>query len=135
MNGVAVPAGELLPQGFFGTTPGAEAEKYDPDGAKKLLAEAGYPDGFGLTLGPPNDRYIHDAQVSQAVAQMLTRLGIETEVDAVTASTFFQRLTAHEFYMPHAGRGAATGEMSDRKAVVEGSSRSVGVGLGGRQTI
>src|SRR3546814_17888494 len=51
MNGVAVPAGELLPQGFFGTTPGAEAEKYDPEGAKKLLAEAGYPDGFGLTLG------------------------------------------------------------------------------------
>src|SRR3546814_2554879 len=63
MNGVAVPAGELLPQGFFGTTPGAEAEKYDPEGAKKLLAEAGYPDGFGLTLGSPNDRYINDAQV------------------------------------------------------------------------
>src|SRR3546814_10584763 len=70
MKGVAVPAGELLPQGFFGTTPGAEPEKYDPEGAKKLLAEAGYPDGFGLTLGSPNDRYINDAQVSQAVAQM-----------------------------------------------------------------
>src|SRR3546814_4196064 len=67
---------------------------------------------FGLTLGSPNDRYINDAQVSQAVAQMLTRIGIETEVDAVTASTFFKRRNAHEFSMYLAGWGAATGEMS-----------------------
>src|SRR3546814_19750019 len=56
MNGVAVPAGELLPQDFFGTPPGAEAEKYDPAGAKKLLAAAGYPGGLDLTLGSPTDR-------------------------------------------------------------------------------
>src|SRR3546814_11582532 len=66
MNGVAVPAGELLPQGFFGTTPGAEAEKYDPEGATKPLAAAGHPDGFGPTPGPPNHRYITTAQVPQA---------------------------------------------------------------------
>src|SRR3546814_16805590 len=111
MNGVAVPAGELLPQGFFGTTPGAEAEKYDPEGAKKLLAEAGYPDGFGLTLGPPNDRYINDAQVYQAVAQMLTRNGIETQGDEVTARTYFHLRNAHLYTIALYGCGAGTEQM------------------------
>jgi peptide/nickel transport system substrate-binding protein len=129
MNGVAVPAGELLPQGMFGTTPGAEAEKYDPEGAKKLLAEAGYPDGFGLTIGSPNDRYINDAQVSQAVAQMLTRIGIETQVDAVTASTFFKRRNDFEFSVYLAGWGAATGEMSSPlRALVATKNKEKGYG-------
>lgn len=129
MNGVAVPAGELLPQGFFGTTPGAEPEKYDPDGAKKLLAEAGYPDGFGLTIGSPNDRYINDAQVSQAVAQMFTRIGIQTQVDAVTASTFFKRRNGHEFSVYLAGWGAATGEMSSPlRALVATPDKAKGYG-------
>jgi peptide/nickel transport system substrate-binding protein len=129
MNGVAVPAGELLPQGMFGTTPGAEAEKYDPEGAKKLLAEAGYPNGFGLTIGSPNDRYINDAQVTQAVAQMLTRIGIQTQVDAVTASTFFKRRNAFEFSVYLAGWGAATGEMSSPlRALVATKNKEKGYG-------
>jgi len=129
MNGVAVPAGELLPPGMFGTTPGAEAEKYDPEGAKKLLAEAGYPDGFGLTIGSPNDRYINDAQVTQAVAQMLTRIGIETQVDAVTASTFFKRRNDFEFSVYLAGWGAATGEMSSPlRALVATKNKDKGYG-------
>ncbi|MGF1628596.1 MAG: ABC transporter substrate-binding protein [Kiloniellaceae bacterium] len=129
MNGVAVSAGELLPQGMFGTTPGAEAEKYDPEGAKKLLAEAGYPDGFGLTIGSPNDRYINDAQVTQAVAQMLTRIGIQTQVDAVTASTFFARRNAFEFSVYLAGWGAATGEMSSPlRALVATPDKAKGYG-------
>jgi peptide/nickel transport system substrate-binding protein len=129
MNGVAVPAGELLPQGMFGTTPGAEAEKYDPEAAKKLLAEAGYPNGFGLTIGTPNDRYINDAQVTQAVAQMLTRIGIQTQVDAVTASTFFKRRNAFEFSMYLAGWGASTGEMSSPlRALVATPDKAKGYG-------
>jgi len=112
MGGVAVPAGELLPPGMFGSTPDATAEEYNPEAAKELLAEAGYPDGFGLTIGSPNDRYINDAQVAQAVAQMLARVGIETQVDAVTASTFFARRNKYEFSMYLAGWGSGTGEMS-----------------------
>ena len=108
MGGVAVPAGELLPPGMFGSTPGAEPTAYDPEGAKKLLAEAGFPDGFGLTIGSPNDRYINDAQVAQAVAQMFSRIGIDTQVDAVTASTFFARRNKYEFSMYLAGWGSAT---------------------------
>ena len=80
--------------------------------ARKLLADAGYPNGFGITLGTPNDRYINDAQVAQAVAQMWTRIGVKTQVDAMTASTFFSRRNKKEFAAYLAGWGASTGEMS-----------------------
>jgi peptide/nickel transport system substrate-binding protein len=129
MGGIAVPAGELLPPGMFGSSSDAAATPYDPEGAKKLLAEAGYPDGFGLTIGSPNDRYINDAQVAQAVAQMLTRVGIETQVDAVTASTFFKRRNQYEFSMYLAGWGSATGEMSSPlRALIATPNKDKGYG-------
>ncbi|HMA14080.1 MAG TPA: ABC transporter substrate-binding protein [Kiloniellaceae bacterium] len=129
MNGVAVPAAELLPPPMFGTTPEAKIEPYDPEGAKALLAEAGYPNGFGLTIGSPNDRYINDAQVSQAVAQMLTRIGIQTQVDAMTASTFFKRRNNFEFSVYLAGWGASTGEMSSPlRALVATPDKAKGYG-------
>ncbi len=129
MGGVAVPAGELLPPGMFGSSSDAKPTPYDPDMAKKLLAEAGYPDGFGLTIGSPNDRYINDAQVAQAVAQMLTRVGIETQVDAVTASTFFKRRNQYEFSMYLAGWGSATGEMSSPlRALIATQNKDKGYG-------
>ncbi len=112
MGGVAVPAGELLSPGMFGTRPDAAPEPYDVDGAKALLAEAGYPDGFGVVIGSPNDRYINDAKIAQAVAQMFARIGIDAEVDAMTASTFFSRRNNYEFSIYLAGWGAGTGEMS-----------------------
>ncbi|MGB3555321.1 MAG: ABC transporter substrate-binding protein [Jannaschia sp.] len=114
MGGVAVTAGELLPSGMFGAHEEGDmpAAPYDPERAKALLAEAGYPDGFGITIGTPNDRYINDAQVAQAVAQMWSRLGVTTEIDAVTASTFFSRRNAYEFSVYLAGWGSGTGEMS-----------------------
>ncbi|MCU0770029.1 MAG: ABC transporter substrate-binding protein, partial [Burkholderiaceae bacterium] len=79
MEGQAVAAGQLLPEQFFGTSKALKPEKYDPEGAKKLLAEAGYPNGFGITLHAPNNRYINDAAIAQAVAQYLTRNGIPTK--------------------------------------------------------
>ena len=88
MGGYAQAAGELLPPPMFGTS-GRAVDPYDPERAKALLAEAGYPDGFTITLGTPNDRYINDEQIAQAVAQMMTQIGIKTKVDASTASQFF----------------------------------------------
>jgi peptide/nickel transport system substrate-binding protein len=111
MGGVAVPAGELLPSPLFGTSKDMKPVAYDPDASKKLLAEAGYPNGFEVTLGTPNDRYINDEKVAQAVAQMLTRVGIKTNVDAVTASQFFSRRNKYEFSLYLAGWGADSGEM------------------------
>ena len=77
MEGVAIPAGQLLPEGFFGVSPKLKPEKHDPEGAKKLLADAGLPNGFQLTIHGPNDRYINDAKIAEAIAQMLTKVGIK----------------------------------------------------------
>ncbi len=113
MGGVAVAAGELLPVPLFGTSPDMKPDTFNPDLAKKLLADAGFPNGFEVTLGTPNDRYINDEKVAQAVAQMLTRVGIKTNVDASTASTFFSRRNKYEFSLYLAGWGADSGEMAN----------------------
>lgn len=130
MGGVAVPAAQLLPPGMFGNNSKLKVEAYDPQGAKKLLADAGYGDGFELVLGSPNDRYINDAKIAQAVAQMLTRAGIKTTVDAVTKSVFFSRRNKYEFSLYMAGWGSGTGEMSSPlRALV--ASRNKDTGFGG----
>ena len=61
--------------------PGPQGRRVRPRGRKKLLAEAGYPDGFDLTIHGPNDRYVNDEKIVQAVAQMLTRVGIVSKVE------------------------------------------------------
>ncbi|MBL0381944.1 MAG: ABC transporter substrate-binding protein [Desulfofustis sp. PB-SRB1] len=130
MGGYAVAAGELLPQGFFGTNEGAKPEAYDPEGAKKLLVEAGYPNGFELVLGTPNDRYINDAKIAQAIAQMFTRVGIKTSVNAMTKSVFFATRNKYEFSLYLAGWGSGTGEMSSPMRALVGT-RDKSRGLGG----
>ena len=111
MGGYAEPAGELLPPPMFGTAD-RPVDPYDPERAKELMAEAGYEDGFQITLGTPNDRYINDEQVAQAIAQMLAQINIDVSLDAVTASQFFSRRNNQEFPLWLAGWGAASGEMS-----------------------
>jgi peptide/nickel transport system substrate-binding protein len=91
MEDVAIPAGQLLPEGFFGVSPRLKPESYNPEAAKKLLAEAGYPNGFGLTLHGPNDRYINDAKICQAIGQMMARIGIKAEVETMSKSVFFSK--------------------------------------------
>jgi peptide/nickel transport system substrate-binding protein len=110
MEGLAIPAGQLMPEGFFGVSPNLGPEPYDPDGAKKLLAEAGYPDGFGITLHGPNNRYVNDEQIVQAVAQMLTRVGIATKVETLPFSVYVSRANKVEFSAALLGWGVTTGE-------------------------
>ena len=64
--------------------------KLDPERAKKLLTEAGYPNGFSIDAGRPNGRYINDVKVAQAVAAMWTRIGVKTKVDANAPPVFFK---------------------------------------------
>ena len=92
MEGLAAPAGQTVPEGWFGYNPELGVEPYDPDGAKKLLAEAGYPDGFGLTIHGPNDRYVNDSKICQAVGQMLARIGLDIKVDTMPKSVFFSKV-------------------------------------------
>ena len=133
MEGLAIPAGQLLPDGMFGVSPKLKPEPYDPDGAKKLLAEAGYPDGFGLTIHAPNNRYVNDEQIAQAVAQMLTRVGILTKVEAMPANIFFTRGSKLDFSFLLVGWGADTGEVSSPlKSLLATYHKDKGMGAANR---
>lgn len=90
MKGYATPAEQLSPKQVFGYDPSIKARyPYDPKKAKQLLKEAGYPNGFEVTLDSPNNRYINDAQIAQAVASSLAKIGIKVKVNATPKSTFF----------------------------------------------
>ncbi len=133
MEGAAIPAGQLLPEGFFGVSPKLKPEPYDPEGAKKLLAEAGYPSGFKITLHSPNDRYVNDEKVAQAVAQMLTRVGIKTDVQAMPQSVYFTRASKLEFSLMLLGWGADTGEPSSTlKSLLATNNPAKGFGAANR---
>ncbi|HEU4646674.1 MAG TPA: ABC transporter substrate-binding protein [Burkholderiales bacterium] len=133
MEGEARPAGQFLPETFHGTSKRLAAEKYDPEGAKQLLAAAGYPNGFGLTLHTPNNRYINDEKISQAVAQFLTRGGIPTKVDAMPSAVFFSRGSKLEFSFLLAGWGAGTGENSSPlRSLVASFDPKLGFGAANR---
>lgn len=110
MDGVAMPANQFIPAGMFGSIDQAPALDYNPKKAKELMVEAGYPDGFELTLSATNDRYINDAQVTQAVAQYLSRIGIKTQVDTMTSSVYFPKRAKREMSASLGGWGQETGE-------------------------
>ncbi|MEL7347890.1 MAG: ABC transporter substrate-binding protein [Pseudomonadota bacterium] len=118
MEGVAIPAGQLLPEGFFGVSKNLSPVAYDPAGAKALLAEAGYADGFKMTIHGPNDRYINDAKIAEAIGQMLTRIGIDMSVETMPRSVYFSRASRGaegglpEFSFVLVGWGAGSGEAS-----------------------
>ncbi len=90
MKTFAKPAGQLSPKAVFGNDPSIKRVSFDPAKAKALLAEAGYPNGFEIVLDSPNNRYINDSQIAQAVASSLAKIGITVKVNATPKSTFFK---------------------------------------------
>src|SRR6516165_11237980 len=70
---------------------------YDPAGAKKLLAEAGYGDGFEVGFDCPNDRYVNDEAICQAVVAMLARIGVKVDLLAQTRAKYFGKINAPRF--------------------------------------
>ena len=139
MEGIAIPAGQLLPEGFFGVSPNLKVEAYDPEGAKKLLAEAGWGGGFGLTLHGPNDRYINDDKIAQAIGQMLTRVGIKAKIETMPRSVYFSRASrggpdkTPEFSFMLVGWGAGTGEASSPlKSLLHTYDKARGFGASNR---
>jgi len=74
---------------------------YDPAESKRLLAEAGYPNGFSIVLDTPNDRYVNDEAISQAVAAMLSKVGINCTLNAQTRAKHFSKIASMDtsFYL------------------------------------
>ena len=133
MEGEAIPSGQLVADFLFGATKSLHPEKFDPEGAKKLLAEAGYPNGFGLTIHSPNNRYVNDAKIAQTVAQMLTRAGVDTKVIAMPSATYFSQATDLKFSFMLLGWSTGTGEASSSlKALLMTFNRDKGFGTANR---
>lgn len=111
MEGAGIPASQLLPDGFFGTSNKLKVQPYDLPGAKKLLEQAGYGDGFSLTFHGPNDRYPNDTKIAQTIAQMLSRLNIDVKIETMPRSVYFPKSRGFNFSFGLWGYSTDTGEV------------------------
>jgi ABC-type transport system substrate-binding protein len=80
MRGMSTPSTLMIAPELYPLSKEFTRPKLDPEGAKKLLADAGYPNGFEVTMDCPNDRYVNDAQICQAVVGMLARIGVKVNL-------------------------------------------------------
>ncbi|MEM6711382.1 MAG: ABC transporter substrate-binding protein [Pseudomonadota bacterium] len=100
MRGSVEPVSQLVTpemRGFSSSL--SDRFEYNPDGARALLAEAGYEDGFSFSFVCPNDRYINDAAVCQAVVGMLAQVGITAELTTMPVANYWPELREDAFDM------------------------------------
>ena len=109
MRGLSLPAGIVVAPGVNGNTPDIDVPtKPDVDGAKKLLAEAGYADGFEFRLNCPNNRYVNDEEVCQAVVPMWARIGLRAQLATENFATYSQKFQNFDTSIYLLGWGIAT---------------------------
>ncbi|MGE0717542.1 MAG: ABC transporter substrate-binding protein, partial [Alphaproteobacteria bacterium] len=130
MEGFAGPAGQLVPEGFFGYDPSTPLPAFDLDRAKALLAEAGWPDGFGMTVSCSTDRYVNDAAICQAAAQMWARAGIAMKVETFPANIYFGKVKAGESMVPMMLMGWGSSSTGDSTGALTGILHSIDAGRG-----
>ncbi|HEY8610921.1 MAG TPA: ABC transporter substrate-binding protein [Roseomonas sp.] len=99
LAGQGRPAEQFAPPIAIGRIPDRAPIPYDVAGARALLAQAGYPNGFRMTIHGPNGWFPGDAEVLQGIAQGFTRIGVETRVEVLPTATFFSRATNRDFAM------------------------------------
>ncbi|GAB4169795.1 MAG: ABC transporter substrate-binding protein [Thalassobaculales bacterium] len=105
MRGASTPTGLMIAPGIQGFDPKLnDRYPFDPDGAKKLLTEAGYPNGFPVTLDCPNNRYVNDEAICQAIVPMIKRIGVDIRLNAQPLQKHFDKISKKEnnntsFYM------------------------------------
>jgi peptide/nickel transport system substrate-binding protein len=133
MEGKAIPAAQLLADSFTGTSKRLKPLKYDPEGARRLFAAAGYPNGFALTIHGPNGRYQNDVTICQAIAQFYSHAGIDAKVETMPSSVYFTRASRGEFGYMFLGWGTESGEQgSGLRSLLASHDPSMGMGMTNR---
>ncbi len=131
MDGAATVASNLLPDGTPGTSRNLGVTPFDPERARRLLAEAGYSNGFQITIHATNDRYPNDENVAQAIAQFWTRVGVRTEVVTMPNAAYFPAAARQQFSVMAAQYGADNISYAYR-ALVHTFDREKGLGTANR---
>ncbi len=107
MRGLAKPTGALLPSPRYSSPEIEKRLPFDRERAKKLLAEAGYPNGFEVTLDCPNNRYVNDEKICQALAAMWSQIGVATRVNAMPRANYFPKIEKLDTSLYMLGWGGA----------------------------
>jgi len=133
LRGLGKPTGTLVSPQVAGWTEGvAKRMPYDVEGAKKLLAEAGYADGFEVDFACPNNRYINDEAVCQAVTAMWARVGVKAKLRTMPLVTYFPTIQRYEASIYMLGWGVPT---FDALYSLQSLVRSVGTGGDGNYNV
>lgn len=131
-NGAVTPATQFIPPNIEGHDDSLKRFDYDVDAAKKLLADAGYPDGFTVRLDATNDRYFEDALVAQALGGVLKQIGITVQVNAIPKAVFFPNVDKGDFTMYMAGWASIDG-ISTYAAMFHCRDKDKGYGVVNRE--
>ena len=102
MRGASTPAALLIGPGVNGYDASTDKRlPFDPEASKKLLTEAGYPNGFEVSMNCPNDRYVNDGNICQAVAANLAKVGVKINLQVETKGTYFPKILKRDtsFYL------------------------------------
>ncbi len=129
MDGLSLPAGQLIAPGQFGHNPAIKIERYDIDGARKLLAEAGWAKGFEVALATPSDRNVNGTKIAETIAGSLTRIGIKTTVAAVPLNVYIAewRKGRYSFYMHGAGPPPSASLLVPQLGATKDMAKAMGV--------
>lgn len=109
MRGLSIPAGIMVAPGVNGHSPAIDTPaKFDAERAKKLLAEAGYPEGFEFQLNCPNNRYVNDEEICQNLVSMWAKVGVKAKLLSEGMATFIQKVQNFDTSAYMLGWGVAT---------------------------
>ncbi len=109
MRGLSIPAALMIAPGVHGHSEELDrVAPADPGAARKLIAEAGYPNGFEFTLDCPNNRYVNDEEICQALVGMWAKAGVRVKLNAIPFSNFIPKILKHDTSAYMLGWGVAT---------------------------